>query len=766
MGSTSKRKIMGRHKVELTPKQLAGLHEVVNRYRRGEKFSVISGYAGVGKAQPIDTLIPTPQGWKKLGELKIGDYVYDRTGKPTKILKVFPQGEKQVYTLHLKDGRSTQCAGDHLWTVINKKNQQQTLTTEELLKKGLTNSAGFKYAVPNNLPVEYDRIDYSIDPYVIGAFLGDGCCKQRQLTLSSETEEIPILIKELIGAKEVNKNSLENYNWTFTLQNPIQSSSNLILKFQTETFFTDYKKEICCSAQEKCIPDIYKRGSINQRLDLLQGLFDTDGSIASKDENRFNIRFTSTSYKLILDVQEVLYSLGYSSTVILDKRSEKYTTGACYGLNVNIPNEEKFKLFRLQRKKDIALKAKNYPKHKNYSKESIVNIVKENYTAEMVCIYVDNSEHLYLTNDYIVTHNTTLVNFIIDALEIPQEKVKYVAFTGRAAEVLRKKGNPNATTIHKLIYFSEQRADGRFVYRKRPHLDGDPKIVVLDECSMCPASMWQILRSYPTHIIALGDPEQLPPILASDDNQLLSNPHVFLDEVMRQAKESDIIRLSMDIREGRPIKPYQGKDANVVLAKDLVDGMYSWADQILCATNRTRKDINSFMRQEQGFGPLPQIGDKVICLRNSWDTCSVIQENPLVNGSIGWITDIREEEKFYYLGRQDSGIWVPTYSVDMETEDHDIYEEICVDKQSLDIGEKLLTPRQEYLIAKDKRNPYDAPLEFNYGYACTVHRAQGSEWGKILTIEEQFPFDKETHRRHLYTAVTRASNKLTLVLNQ
>lgn len=753
--------------MELTPKQLAGLHEVVNRYKRGEKFSVISGYAGVGKAQPVNTLIPTPQGWRKLGELKVGDYVYDRTGRPTKVLKVFPQGEKQVYTLYLKDGRSTQCAGDHLWTVINKKNQQQTLTTEELLKKGLTNSAGFKYAVPNNLPVEYDRINYSIDPYVIGVFLGDGCCKQRQLTLSSETEEIPILIKELIGAKEVNKNSGENYNWTFTLQNPMQSNSNnLILKFQTETFFADYQKEMCCSAQEKRIPDVYKRGSIDQRLALLQGLFDTDGSIASKDENRFNIRFTSTSYQLILDVQEVLYSLGYSSTIIQDKRSEKYITGACYGLNVNIPNEEKFKLFRLQRKKDIALKAKNYPKHKNYSKESIVNIIKEDYTAEMVCIYVDNLEHLYLTNDYIVTHNTTLVNFIIDALEIPQEKVKYVAFTGRAAEVLRKKGNPNATTIHKLIYFSEQQADGRFVYRKRPRLEGDPKIIVLDECSMCPASMWQILKSYPTHIIALGDPQQLPPILASEDNHLLDNPHVFLDEVMRQAKESDIIRLSMDIREDRPIKPYQGKDANVVLAKDLVDGMYSWADQILCATNRTRKDINSFMRQEQGFGPLPQIGDKVICLRNSWDTCSIIQENPLVNGSIGWITDIREEEKFYHLGRQDPGIWVPTYSIDLETEDHDIYEEICVDKQSLDIGEKLLTPRQEYLIAKDKRNPYDAPLEFNYGYACTVHRAQGSEWGKILTIEEKFPFDKETHRRHLYTAVTRASNKLTLVLNQ
>ena len=93
-------------------------------------------------------------------------------------------------------------------------------------------------------------------------------------------------------------------------------------------------------------------------------------------------------------------------------------------------------------------------------------------------------EKFSVISGYAGVGKSTLVKFIIDALEIPQEKVKYVAFTGRAAEVLRKKGNPNATTLHKLIYFSEQRADGKFVYRKRPHLDGDPKIVVLDECSM------------------------------------------------------------------------------------------------------------------------------------------------------------------------------------------------------------------------------------------------------------------------------------------
>lgn len=351
-------------------------------------------------------------------------------------------------------------------------------------------------------------------------------------------------------------------------------------------------------------------------------------------------------------------------------------------------------------------------------------------------------------------------------MEIQPERVRYVAFTGKASEVLRKKGNPNATTLHKLIYFSDRKADGKFVYRKRPRLEGNPRIVILDECSMCPASMWNILKSYPIHIIALGDPEQLPPVLASDDNHLLDHPHVFLDEVMRQAQESDIIRLSMDIREGKPLKPYHGKDANVVLARDFIDGMYTWADQILCATNKTRKNINDYIREQQGFGPLPQIGDKVMCFHNAWDTCSLIKEDPLVNGSIGWITSIEEEEKFYFLGRRDPALWVPIYNLSLETEDGDVYEDVYVDKQTLITGEKTLTPRQEYLIAKDDRNPYDAPLEFNYGYSCTVHKMQGSEAARILQIEERFPFDKETHRRHLYTGVTRASEKLTLVLNR
>lgn len=743
----------------LTDKQYQGLQIAVQRYRSKEPYTVVSGYAGTGKAQPIDTLIPTPTGWRKLGELKIGDYVYDRTGQPTKVLGVFPQGKKQVYTICLKDGRKSKCAGDHLWTVLNKKNQEQTLTTEELLKKGLTNSAGFKYAVPNNSPVEYPQINYSIDPYVVGAFLGDGCCKQRQLTLSSENEEIPNIVKKLIGAKEVCRNSSQNYNWTFTFEEPVTNIDNpaySILKFQTNTFFIDFQKELCCAAQEKSIPDIYKRGSIQQRLDLLQGLFDTDGSIIDS-EKRFNVRFTSTSYHLILDVQEVLWSLGYSSTITKDKRSEKYTTDICYNLNVNIPNEEKFKLFRLQRKKEIAYKAQNYIKHKNYTKNSIIDIFKEPYETEMVCIYVDNSEHLYLTNDYIVTHNTTLVNFIIDALNLDKENdVAFIAYTGKAAKVLKSKGNKNAMTAHKLLYKAVKNPNGTYRFYPKLTID-DYKLIVVDEVSMLPKKMWELLLSHHIPVLATGDPGQLPALTEGTD--ILNNPHVFLDEIMRQAQESEIIRLSMDIRNGKLIKPFKGKEVNVVCASDLNQGMLAWADQIICAKNDTRYYLNDVCRKlfwGVDSGALPVVGDKIICLHNDWKKLNSL-EDPLINGAIGTIKN--------YKVLYDKDLKDNILKLDFMPEEYDdnnllgLFSMDNVDYNQLVNHTPSVTQDNYYLLPKSYKLQ-----SFDYGYAITCWKAQGSEYQKVLGIEENFPFKQEEHKRYLYTLVTRASEKLTLVL--
>lgn len=357
------------------------------------------------------------------------------------------------------------------------------------------------------------------------------------------------------------------------------------------------------------------------------------------------------------------------------------------------------------------------------------------------------------------TGKSTLVRFVIEALDIPDEYIRYVAFTGKASEVLRKKGNPNAITAHKLLYQARQKKDGTYFFEPRRVLEGLPRIIVVDEISMLPKDMWNQLCTYPVYILALGDPFQLPPVLASQENHVLDHPHIFLDEIMRQAAENDIIQVSMKIRNQEKLKPYQGKDVQIFKNEDLCSGMLEWADQILTATNLQRHSINLNMKNGSN---IPIEEDKVICLQNKWDLLSE-QENPIVNGTIGYLENLRLKEYSY----RTKSFWIPHIQVlkaDMHTDDGDVYYNIPIDYKALLTGEKALTAKQEYAVRNTKYDNPPLPVEFNYGHAITVHRAQGSEWNKVLVLEENFPFDKVEHARWLYTAITRASEKATLIL--
>lgn len=360
---------------------------------------------------------------------------------------------------------------------------------------------------------------------------------------------------------------------------------------------------------------------------------------------------------------------------------------------------------------------------------------------------------------YAGTGKSTLVKFIIAALNVAPENVAYITFTGKAASVLRHKGCPNAMTAHKLLYYSKRLPNGKFVFTPRTSLEGDYKVIVVDEISMLPKELWELLLRHRVYIIACGDPFQLPPINKNADNHVLDTPHIFLDEIMRQAEESEIIRLTMNIREGKPIQYQRGNEVQVVSPDDVVSGMYDWADQIICATNKKRLDINTYMRAAAGRGELPEDGDKIIACRNCWDIIDTTGENALVNGTIGYLDGLA-------FGTQEYPIYgfptVPVIRTGLRTDDGS-FDEIMLDQQALMTGKKFLTPEQEYQIYRRASLKGLEPIEFNYGYAITCHRAQGSEWEKVLVFEESFPFDKEEHARWLYTACTRPSEKLVLV---
>ena len=361
---------------------------------------------------------------------------------------------------------------------------------------------------------------------------------------------------------------------------------------------------------------------------------------------------------------------------------------------------------------------------------------------------------------YAGTGKSTLVKFIIAALNLDPEDVAYITFTGKAASVLRHKGCPNAMTAHKLLYYSEKLPNGKFIFKPRKRLEFPYRLIVVDEISMLSNDLWTQLLKHNVHIIACGDPFQIPPIQKNADNHVLDTPHVFLDEIMRQAAESEIVRLSMDIRNFQPINYTQGNEIQVVPQREVVTGMYDWADQIITATNRKRQEINDAIRALAGRGSDPESGDKVICGRNCWEITDWNEEMALVNGTIGYLIEpIKQDIAIPLWNIPDQ---IPVVLSDILTTEGEMFTGLGIDYTQITTGKKLLTPEQEYSIYKsDFRDML--PIEFDYGYAITGHRAQGSEWDKVLVFEENFPFDKVEHARWLYTCVTRASQKLVLV---
>ena len=398
--------------------------------------------AGSGKACPNSSKIPTPNGWITVGEVKAGGYLFDKDGNPTKVLGVYPQGEKEVYEITFGDGRKAKCSIDHIWTV-HKKTWKDIYSFKEYTLKDILednweriDKRGHKehlFSIPCSKAVKYNVGEkLNIDPYLFGVFLGDGCCRQEYLTLSSNDKEIVEEIQRILNCPKLYKDPA-NYSWYF-----YKNINNEL--FKTKDIFKDYMNSICCYSYDKSIPDDFKYTSIENRYALIQGLMDTDGSIWYSG-GRYSTKFYTTSPKLRDDFIEIMGSLGYICTYRIDKR-EKYTNGEAYAVSINIPNSEKHKLFRLKRKKEIALESINKKQSRHYDRTTIIDIQDLGYQEEMTCFYVDNNEHLFLTENFIVTHNTRClterVRYLLNNNCKPQD-IACITYTNMAADEMKKR---------------------------------------------------------------------------------------------------------------------------------------------------------------------------------------------------------------------------------------------------------------------------------------------------------------------------------------
>ena len=307
-------------------------------------------------------------------------------------------------------------------------------------------------------------------------------------------------------------------------------------------------------------------------------------------------------------------------------------------------------------------------------------------------------------------------------------------------------------TMHRLLYYSKELPDGTFEHKPRERLEHSYKIIVVDEVSMIPVDMWELLLSHNVHVIALGDPFQLPPI--DGESEILTHPHVFLDEIVRQAQDSEIIRLTMDIRAGKALTKHKGNEVVITAKSKLNEAYYSGADQIIAAKNITRSNINWKCRKIK-FGPdipsHPIEGEKVICLKNYWDAVMISQGEPLVNGMIGSLNHIVYSDSILF-----SDLFDKEMIADFVVEDNNAFQGLFMDY-------KLFTDGKQTINSENWQKYRGAPKPrlFDYGYCITCHKSQGSEWDKVLVFDE---YMKGTnHARWLYTACTRSKKKLIIV---
>lgn len=410
----------------------------------GKDVTVLLANAGAGKAGWVEAIIPTPDGKRRFGDLKVGDYVFDRQGNPTKVLGVYPRGMMDAYRLTLSDGRSTICGLDHLWTVYRdyRTDKTETLELSAMLEEGIRKSdkranrklGKPKFYIPTHGVRCYTHKKIKVDPYVFGAFTGNGCLTEENLCISSADEETVKKVADILGFT-YKKRSEFNYTWDFFVDGK---------RVKTTSLFSH------CYAHEKYIPDEYKYNNSNVRLSLLQGLFDTDGS-AVFDGVRLCASYSTVSKTLCDDVVELLESMGIVASVHKDNHVGKSTL---YVVAVNCRNDWKANLFTLSRKRNVCLQAGKA--RRNYSRVAIRSVEKLDSKLEMQCIYVDNAEHLYQCENGIVTHNTSkLMNILMEELkERRPEEIAFVTFTKKGAEEgLSRACNKFNVTPDDLPYF-------------------------------------------------------------------------------------------------------------------------------------------------------------------------------------------------------------------------------------------------------------------------------------------------------------------------
>lgn len=367
---------------------------------------------------------------------------------------------------------------------------------------------------------------------------------------------------------------------------------------------------------------------------------------------------------------------------------------------------------------------------------------------ELQKFHEDSNRRIFTYSGPPGSGKTSVIGLFFEMNNIRDYEYITCAFSGKAANVLAMKGLP-AKTIHSLIYNvimdREEKDDGTFIYKPsfvlREHLaNRELKYIVVDELSMVPDNIMEDILSFGIKVIGMGDINQLPPVFGESSYML--RPDFCLTQIMRQEEGSPIIQLCQMILHNEHIDYGNYGDSRVMrtLPND-IDWINDY-DMILCNRHKTRDGINSFIRKEiYKRGLDPEIGDKIMCKQNVWDRTSY--GTFLTNGTIGFIDDIFEESATKNK-----------VNIDFRAD----FSNYCVFQ---DVPMDLKFIRGSYEERKDAG--MSAYIKFEYANAITVHSSQGSQYDRILYIDDGFRGDFATIKKLKYTAISRAAKRIDIV---
>lgn len=350
----------------------------------------------LGKMETLSSLLYTPEGVTTMGEIKVGDYVFDEKGKPNKVLKIHEHEGKIIYRVYFNDGNYVDCGKEHLWRVQRCNNRKDkrvadiwnTLNVGQMLKEGIETKGKnprAKFYIPLTEPVEFNERRITIDPYVLGVILGDGSIGDG-ITITNSEEPIVNKLREYEHFSSCKWNDNKNTNTIYLTRK--------VKHLLDEYNLTNLKSDT------KFIPKDYLFNSIENRLQILRGLFDTDGCV----EDGKTLVYYSTSKEMANNVKFLVESLGGVARLSV-KKSPKYKYKGeirigkdCYKVVIQISND--IKIWSTP-KHEGRFKGRKKPLFRNITK------IEERGIEPARCIEVESESHLYLTNNFIVTHNST-----------------------------------------------------------------------------------------------------------------------------------------------------------------------------------------------------------------------------------------------------------------------------------------------------------------------------------------------------------------------